>query len=76
MTEIWTRLGISRAWYFSVKAGHRQPSLKVALRFYDETGNKYGLLEGLDADEIEKMRSNTSPEVRKLTHAQPEAAGD
>jgi hypothetical protein len=37
-------------------AGRAQPSLKTALDIYDKTGAKLGLLEGLDAPTIEKLR--------------------
>jgi DNA-binding phage protein len=48
--------GISRGHVYDIMAGRAQPSLKTALDIYDKTGAKLGLLEGLDAPTIEKLR--------------------
>jgi len=54
----WRTLGISRSWYFYVTKGHRTPSPRLALRWYDLTGERYGILAGLDGQAIDALRVN------------------
>ena len=55
MTD-WEALGISRTWYHLVTTRQRNPSLSLALRIYDELGERYGILEKLSPEEVEKLR--------------------
>lgn len=48
--------GVTPAYARMLIAGTRTPSLAVALRIYDATGEKFGLLRGLDDNGIETAR--------------------
>ena len=54
----WQRAGISRSYYYQIRNRSVVPSNSVSLKLYDVTGEKYGILEGLEAFEIEKLRGN------------------
>ena len=47
---------VTVAYASQILAGLRQPSLSVALRIYDSTGERFGQLRGLDDAEIETAR--------------------
>lgn len=52
--------GISRAHAYDILAGREPPSIKLALKLYDETGEQFGLLKGLPGEAIEQVRANVS----------------
>jgi hypothetical protein len=54
--EIIDAAGISRTHAYDIIAKREAPSLKVAFDIYDGTGEKFGILEGLDEGTIEKLR--------------------
>ena len=54
------RLGISRSHWWAVKARKVQPGTSLAVRIFDLTGSKYGILQGLDDAAIDEIRKNTT----------------
>lgn len=52
----WARLGISKSWYYSIKSRKQAPSMELALRIYDQTGERYGFLFRMSDDEIGIVR--------------------
>lgn len=50
--------GISRTHAYDILAEREEPSLKLALRIYDGTGEQFGLLKGLPVETIEQLRTN------------------
>lgn len=48
--------GISRTHAYDILAEREVPSLPVAFRIYDATGESFGLLKGLPAETIEQLR--------------------
>lgn len=47
---------ISRTHAYDIIAGREDPSLAVALRIYDATGERFGILKNLTPNEIEPLR--------------------
>jgi transcriptional regulator with XRE-family HTH domain len=56
ISETALRIGISRGYYWAIRSGRNSPSLSLALRIYDEMGERYGVLARLTPEEIEKLR--------------------
>jgi transcriptional regulator with XRE-family HTH domain len=54
--ELVRKCGINRVYAWQLLRGDREPSLKLALQIYDETGDQLGKLKGLTPDEIQKVR--------------------
>jgi len=50
------KIGISRAHYWRIRTGRSEPNVHLALRIYDELGERYGVLARLSPEEIEKLR--------------------
>ena len=48
--------GISRTHAYDIIAKREAPSLAVAFKIYDATGERFGLLDGLDQITVEKLR--------------------
>lgn len=53
-------LNISRTHAYDIIAGREEPSLAVALRIYDATGEKYGILKGLAESSIADLRKQAA----------------
>ena len=47
---------ISRTHAYDIIAGRQEPSLAVALRIYDATGERFGILRGLADSSIADLR--------------------
>jgi transcriptional regulator with XRE-family HTH domain len=54
--ELAEKASISESYATQILDGSRTPSLAVAFQIYDGTGLQFGLLNGLDADTVEKLR--------------------
>lgn len=57
--EIIEAAGISRTHAYDILSGREEPSLKVALDIYDNTGEQLGILTGLAPKAIEQIRENS-----------------
>lgn len=55
-TELSRAAGISVPYAWQILNGKRTPTLAVALRIYDGTGQQFGPLEGLNKRDIEGAR--------------------
>lgn len=49
-------VGISRTHAYDILGEREEPSLAVALRIYDATGERFGLLKGKSDDFIAELR--------------------
>ena len=58
-TELASAAGISLSFASMLLSGERQPSLRNALKIYDSTGLKLGILEGQPETVIESLRPKT-----------------
>lgn len=52
--------GISRTHAYDILAEREEPSISVALKIYDETGAKLGILNGLPPSAVEQIRENAA----------------
>lgn len=55
-TELSKSANISVPYASQILSGERKPSLKLAVRIYDATGETFGALQGLTPDEIDGVR--------------------
>ena len=51
---------ISQSHAHMILSGDRQPSLAVALKIYDATGQQFGILKGLSPDTIAEIRKQAA----------------
>ena len=55
-TDLSKSAGISVPYASQILSGERKPSLKLAVKIYDATGQAFGALHGLSSKEIEGAR--------------------
>jgi transcriptional regulator with XRE-family HTH domain len=52
--------GISQSYASMILSGDRTPSLEIALRIYDQTGQQFGILKGLSDSAIDELRGRAA----------------
>lgn len=72
-TKPWASLGISKSWYYAIKAETRVPSLRIAIALYDLEEIKAGPISGLSAKEIEILRKTLPPHGQEVVVKQQPA---
>lgn len=61
--ELADKARISQSFATQILDGSRSPSLAIALRIYDATGDQFGLLKDLPAETIEQLRPKAQDEA-------------